>query len=66
MESGSQLTWTWDFYGVSDMVHVLKAEQDRRLVWEWHEGSQQTVEMSFEAREDGTFVQVTENPADGS
>jgi uncharacterized protein YndB with AHSA1/START domain len=66
MAPGAVLTWTWDFYHLSTDLVVKEAEQDRRLVWEWSEESPQTVEMTFQQRENGTYVEVTETAAEGT
>ena len=61
LESGKQVQWDWDMYGVSQQVSVKAVEPHARILVEWPGyGSSTTVEWIFTAREDGsTFVSIT-------
>jgi len=61
LESGKQVQWDWEMYGVSQQVSVKAVEPHSRILVEWPGyGSPTTVEWIFTAREDGsTFVSIT-------
>jgi len=62
LETGKQVRWDWEMYGVSTPVTVKAVEPNKRIVIEWpRESSSTTVEWSFTSLEDGTtFVGITE------
>lgn len=61
LESGKQVQWDWEMYGISVPVTVKAIEPDKRILIEWPGyGSPTTVEWNFMALEDGTtFVRIT-------
>ena len=62
LETGKQVQWDWEMYGISIPVTAKVIEPNRRIVIEWpgYAGSS-TVEWMFASREDGTtFVTITE------
>jgi uncharacterized protein YndB with AHSA1/START domain len=61
LETGKQVQWDWDMYGISIPVTVMAVEPNRRILIEWPgQGGPTTVEWLFTAREDGTtFVRIT-------
>lgn len=61
LETGKQVQWEWEMYGVSSPVTTKAVEPDRRLVIEWAGPyGPTTVEWKFIPREDGaTFVSIT-------
>lgn len=61
VESGKQLQWDWEMYGVSIQVQVKSVEPNRRILIEWPESGKPTlVEWLFTPRPDNTtFVSVT-------
>jgi uncharacterized protein YndB with AHSA1/START domain len=62
LETGKQVHWHWEMYGISIPVTAKAVEPNRRIVIEWpgYE-SPTTVEWTFTPRADGTtFVDITE------
>jgi uncharacterized protein YndB with AHSA1/START domain len=61
LETGRQVRWDWEMYGVSIPVTVRSVEPPRRIVVEWPAyGSPTTIEWVFTSRADGTtFVSIT-------
>lgn len=68
LETGRQVTWTWEMYGASTQVMAKVIEPGKRIVIEWDGYSgRTTVEWKFAAQEDGsTFVSITESGWTGS
>ncbi|MCA0757358.1 SRPBCC family protein [Paenibacillus sp. N4] len=65
LEADKRVRWEWEMYGVSDEVHVLELEEDRRIVLKWSDGTK--TEWSFtEQSEDETFVTITYSGFGGS
>jgi uncharacterized protein YndB with AHSA1/START domain len=65
---GKPVKWEWEMYGVSaDAVTAKILEPGERIVMDWpgHKGKV-TVEWTFTARDEGTFVGVTESGYTGS
>ena len=62
LETGKQVQWEWEMYGISIPVTAKVVEPNRRLVVEWPGYSGlTTVEWTFAAQQDGTtFVEITE------
>lgn len=62
LETDARVKWSWEMYGVSADVTVKAVDPGKRIVivWPGHSGPT-TVEWTFDAREDGTFVSVTES-----
>ena len=60
LESGANVTWSWENYGFSTPVSVKALEPARRIQIEWGEAHEATrVEWRFEPRgDDATFVTV--------
>jgi uncharacterized protein YndB with AHSA1/START domain len=63
LETGKQVQWEWEMYGISIPVTAKAIEPNRRIVIEWPGyGGLTTVEWTFAPREDGTtFVSITES-----
>jgi uncharacterized protein YndB with AHSA1/START domain len=61
LETGKQIQWDWEMYGISVPVTVKAVEQNRRIVIEWPGYSGPTiVEWIFTALDDDTtFVSIT-------
>ena len=62
LETGKQVQWDWEMYGISIAVTAKVLEPNKRLVIEWPGyGGPSTVEWTFSPQEDGTtFVRITE------
>jgi uncharacterized protein YndB with AHSA1/START domain len=62
LETGAQVLWEWEMYGISVPVTAKAVEPDKRVVIEWRGyGGLTTVEWRFSAQADGTtFVGVSE------
>lgn len=68
LETGKQVQWEWEMYGVSAPVTVKSVEPPRRIVIEWP-GSNglTTVEWLFTPyEEDSTFLSITNTGLTGS
>jgi uncharacterized protein YndB with AHSA1/START domain len=66
LETGKHVQWFWDMYDVSADVTVKAVDPGRRIVIEWPgDSGPTTVEWRFGARDDGTFVSVTESGFSG-
>ena len=61
LETGKQVTWTWEMYHFSVPVDVKVIEPNARILVEWSAYAVPTpIEWIFKARPDGTtFVTVT-------
>jgi uncharacterized protein YndB with AHSA1/START domain len=61
LETGKQIRWDWEMYGVSSQVDVKAIEENRRILIEWSGHWTPTmVEWIFTPRsENETFVTVT-------
>src|SRR5215472_10521420 len=61
LESGCQVQWDWEMYGVSSQVSVKAIEEQKRILIEWSGyGTPNLVEWIFTALEDDTtFVSIT-------
>lgn len=58
LEAGRRIRWDWEMYGVSDEVHVLEIEPNKRIQIESSDGTQ--TEWSFTSRtEQEAFVTIT-------
>jgi uncharacterized protein YndB with AHSA1/START domain len=64
LEPGAKVEWRWEMYGLTSPVVVKEFEPDRRLVFDWSDGT--TVEILFTPWEKGTFVVLTETGHMGS
>jgi len=62
LETGKQVQWDWEMYGISVPVTAKVVEPDERIVIEWPGyGSPTTVTWTFEPQpDDTTFVRITE------
>lgn len=62
LETGKQVQWEWEMYGISIPVTAKTIEPNKRIVIEWPGYSGlTTVEWIFEPLADGTtFVRITE------
>ena len=62
LETGRQVMWEWEMYGMTIPVTVKAIEPERRIVIEWPgDEGHRTVEWRFTARQDGhTFVEISE------
>ena len=59
LEPGARVTWRWEMYGASTVVHVRAVEPPTRLVIEWDEPPT-GVEWQFTARgADATLVRIS-------
>jgi uncharacterized protein YndB with AHSA1/START domain len=61
LESGKQVQWDWEMYGISIPVNVKSIEPYKRIVIQWPgQNGPTTVEWTFTPREDDTtFVRIT-------
>jgi uncharacterized protein YndB with AHSA1/START domain len=61
LETGKQIQWDWEMYGLSIQVAVKVIEENRRILIEWPgHGAPSTVEWVFTPRADNTtFVSIT-------
>jgi len=68
LETGQQVQWDWEMYGISIPVTAKVVEPNRRLVIEWPGyGGLTTVEWTFASQPDGTtFVEITETGFTGT
>lgn len=58
LETGKQVQWDWEMYGVSTQVDVKAIEPNKRILIEW-DGGETAVEWEFSPRgTDATFVTV--------
>ena len=55
LESGKEVQWEWEMYGVSTRVRVMAIEQDTRILIEWDDPPC-PVEWLFTSREDNTVL----------
>ena len=67
LQSGAQVTWTWEMYDVSVDVNVKEIVPDRKIVIEWGDyGEMTTVEWVFAPYEnDFTYVTITNSGFQG-
>lgn len=66
MVAGAELTWTWEMYGVSGVVHVKEVIQDSRIVFDWND-DKTTVEFDFQPwGENMTHMTVKETGMTGT
>jgi uncharacterized protein YndB with AHSA1/START domain len=68
LETGKQVQWDWEMYGISIPVTVKSIEPHKRILIEWPgKGGPTTVEWTFVPREDGTtFVRITNSGFSGN
>src|SRR5215813_13488953 len=61
--TGKQVQWDWEMYGISIAVTVKLIEPNKRIIIEWPGyNNRTTVEWRFEPQEDATtFVRITES-----
>jgi uncharacterized protein YndB with AHSA1/START domain len=61
LESGKQVQWEWEMYGISVPVTVKSIEPNKQIVIQWPgQNGSTTVEWTFTSRKDGTtFVDIT-------
>jgi uncharacterized protein YndB with AHSA1/START domain len=68
MESGKNLTWTWEDFGAELEIKVGKVEKDKTVSFEWNgSGDECVVVITLEPKgENQTLVKITESdwPAD--
>lgn len=65
LEAGRRIRWDWEMYGVSDEIHVLEIEPNKRIRIESSDGTQ--TEWSFTSRaEQEAFVTITNTGFSGS
>lgn len=65
LEAGRRISWDWEMYGVSDEIHVLEIEPNKRIRIESSDGTQ--TEWSFTSRaEQEAFVTITNTGFSGS
>lgn len=59
LSPGAEVVWTWGMYGVSTRVVVKDLVVNQRILINWNLDDQPTeVEWRFEARDDGTWVEI--------
>lgn len=59
LSPGAEVVWTWGMYGVSTRVVVKELTPNKRILIDWNLDDQPTeVEWRFEARDDGTWVEI--------
>lgn len=68
LETGKQVQWDWEMYGISIPVTVKAVEPDRRILIEWPgQNGPTTVEWLFQPTEEGsTFVRITSSGFTGT
>jgi uncharacterized protein YndB with AHSA1/START domain len=68
LETGKQVQWEWEMYGVGAPVTAKVVEPNKRIVIEWPGYSGlTTVEWTFTSQKDGTtFVTITETGFTGT
>ncbi len=61
METGKQITWTWEMYNVSAQVNIKEVHENKRILVEWGDpGAMTKVEWIFTPYEnDTTYVSIT-------
>jgi uncharacterized protein YndB with AHSA1/START domain len=61
LETGKQVQWEWEMYGISIPVEAKLVEPNRRILIEWpgEGGGNTTVEWLFAPHQHGTFVTIT-------
>ncbi len=61
LESGGQVQWEWEMYGISIPITVITMEVGKRILIQWPGANgPTTVEWTFTSRQDGTtFVNIT-------
>ncbi|CAM3333408.1 polyketide cyclase [Brevibacillus invocatus] len=65
LEAGRRISWDWEMYGVSDEIHVLEIEPNKRIRIESSDGTQ--TEWSFTSRaEQEAFITITNTGFTGS
>ena len=68
MESGKNITWTWEDFGAELQIKVGKIEKDKTVSFEWNgSGVECVVVITIEPKgENQTLVKITESdwPAD--
>jgi uncharacterized protein YndB with AHSA1/START domain len=67
LETGKEVRWEWEMYGVSIPVVAKAIEENRRIVVEWPGyGTSTTIEWIFTTRPDNsTFVSITNSGFSG-
>lgn len=60
LETGKEIRWEWEMYGVSAEVRVKAIEPNRRILIEWDDPPL-PVEWFFTARPDGTTLVTISN-----
>src|SRR5262245_58298640 len=67
LETGKQVTWTWEMYNLSTQIKVRQVEKDRRILIEWGDPDETTtVEWLFTPyEEDATYVSITNSGFSG-
>jgi len=59
VETGKEILWEWEMYGVSSKIFVKAAKKDEQILFDWGEPST-TVEMKFIPKSaDKTLVQIS-------
>lgn len=65
LESGKQIRWDWEMYGVGDDLFVKDIEQNKRIRIEWSDNTE--TEWVFTPRTDNeTFVTITNSGFTGT
>lgn len=66
LEEGTEVTWQWEMYDISNLIRVHEVVPNSRIKVEWNlEESPSVIEWTFEERADGTFVTITESEMKG-
>ena len=66
LESGNEIRWEWEMYGVSALVSVKAVDPNKRILIEWGDPLR-TVEWLFDPRLDNTtLVSISEKGFHGS
>jgi uncharacterized protein YndB with AHSA1/START domain len=68
LDSGKQIRWDWEMFGVSAEISVKAIEANKRILIEWSSsgGNPTAVEWLFSPRaDDTTFVTITESGFSG-
>lgn len=68
LETGQQVQWDWEMYGISVPVKVKSIERHKRIVIQWpgYGGSPTSVEWTFSPHEEGTFVSIVNDGFTGN
>jgi uncharacterized protein YndB with AHSA1/START domain len=63
VEQGRTITWRYDEYNAEGTIHVIEVEENKKIVFSWGEGQQETVVSItlIESEDLSTTVEVNES-----